>query len=101
MPQAQFSNFDRVVDEITQIGFNLHKNTLVDHARLNAPQVKKSIKELPVLTGKKAQSGIVISAGPSVHRRDSIKKIFDSGYQGTIIVVDGSYTSSLKNRPDT
>jgi len=96
MAPTQISRFDQVVDEITQIGFNLHKKTLVDHALLNAPHVKKSIKELPPLKGKKAQSGIVISAGPSVHNRNSIKRIKESGYGGTIIAVDGSYIASLK-----
>lgn len=88
--------FERVVDEIPRIGFDVHKNALVDHARFNAPDVKKSIKELPPLKGKKAQSGIVVSAGPSVHRRNSLKRIMDAGYPGTVIVVDGSYIASLK-----
>jgi hypothetical protein len=90
------SKFDRVVDEITQIGVNVHKNALIEHACFNLNYLKNSIRELPPLKGKKALSGIVISAGPSVHRRNSLKRILDSGYQGTIIVVDGSYISSLK-----
>ncbi len=90
------SKFDRVVDEITSIGFKVHKNAIINHARLNAPDARKSIKELPPLKGKKAQSGIVISAGPSVHRRNSLKRIKESGYTGTIIAVDGAYIASLK-----
>jgi hypothetical protein len=90
------NQFDRVVEKITQIGWNVHKNALVQHARLNAPDVQKSIKDLPPLRGEKARSGIVVSAGPSVHRRHSLKRIKDSGYAGTIIVVDGSYIAALK-----
>jgi hypothetical protein len=96
MATAQTSKFNSVVDEITQIGFNVHKNVLAEHARLNLPDVKKSVKELPPLRGPKAQSGIIVSAGPSVHRRNSLKRILESGYPGTIIVVDGSYIASLK-----
>jgi len=96
MTASPRAEFDRVVDEITQIGLNVHKNTLVEHAFSNLNDLKKSIRELSPLKGKKAQSGIVISAGPSVHRRNSLKRIKDSGYQGTIIVVDGSYIASLK-----
>jgi len=95
MAAPQIAQFDRVVDEIAQIGLNLHKNALVDHARSNVTDVKKSIRDLPPLKGKKARSGIVVSAGPSVHRRNSLKRILESGYSGTIIVVDGSYIRSI------
>ncbi len=96
MEKQQNKKLDLILDEITQVGLNVHKNAIIEHARLNAPDVKKSIKELMPLQGKKVESAIVISAGPSVHRRNSIKRILDSGYTGTIVAVDGAYIASLK-----
>ncbi len=96
MGSSPNEKFTAIVDEITSVGLNVHKNTLVEHARSNAPYVKRSIKQLPALTGSKLESAIVISAGPSVHRRSTLKRIFDAGYKGTLVAVDGAYIACLK-----
>ena len=44
----------------------------------------------------KKKSGIVISAGPSLHKLEMLKKIKDSDYTGSIISIDGSYLKCLK-----
>ncbi|WP_054772564.1 hypothetical protein [Methylogaea oryzae] len=53
---------------------------LLENARRNLPYCRKSLKDLPPLEGAKARSGIVISAGPSLHRTDALHKIKASGY---------------------
>ncbi len=88
--------FERVVEEIAQVGFKHHRQTLLEHALINAPQAKQSIKDLPDLKGPKARSAIVISAGPSVHRQHSLKRIKDLNYPGTLICVDGAFIAALK-----
>ena len=89
-------DFAVVVDRITGIGLKLHKDTLIAHARANSGQAVRSISQLQLLTDAKAGSALVVSAGPSLHRRDSIKRVKLSGYTGTIIATDGSYIACLK-----
>lgn len=90
------SIFDEIVDAAALTGYAHHARTIIDRARANLPAITKSINDLPALTGEKAHSGIIISAGPSLHKQNSIQSIVESGYQGTIITVDGSYISCLK-----
>jgi len=90
------AKFESIVNQITDIGRDLHSKNILDHARWNLPYVEKSIRDLPELPFEKRASAIVISAGPSVHKRNSIQRIKQSAYKGTIIVVDGAYIASLK-----
>lgn len=88
--------FATLVDKISSIGFYLHKDALIAHALANLIDTRRSITQLKLLTGDKALSALVVSAGPSLHRRDSIRKVKASGYNGTIIASDGSYIACLK-----
>jgi len=88
--------FDSLVKKIPDIGYDWHKKDLLINANLNKHFIGMSIKELPEINEIKKDSCIIISAGPSVHKQQSIKKILDSSYTGTIIAVDGSYASCLK-----
>lgn len=88
--------FSKIVDKITGIGFDLHKDTLIAHARANSVQAVRSISQLQLLTGAKAESALVVSAGPSLHRRESVTRVIRSGYTGAIIATDGSYIACLK-----
>ncbi len=89
-------SFSHLVQEIPHIGFKYHAARLLDSANKNLPFIQRTINDLSPLEGPKAQSGIIISAGPSVHRRQSIKRIKESQYPGTVIAVDGSYIACLK-----
>ena len=90
------SNFLSLIDDVAKVSFEIHADVLIRHARLNLPDSTSSMKQLPSLEAEKQKSGILISAGPSVHRKGSIKKILQSGYKGTIVAVDGAYIACLK-----
>lgn len=94
-PQKQ-SRFEQLVAEIPNIGRQHHGRVLIDNAKSNKAFISKSLRNLTKPQGEKAKSGVVISAGPSVHRRGSIFKILQSGYKGTIIAADGAYIACLK-----
>ncbi len=96
MKTKQASIFDDIVRQIPDIGLGYHLDRIFAHAKSNAPEFKKTIKDLPPLKEKKALSGIVISAGPSLFKRDIIRRILKSDYQGTIIAIDASYVACLK-----
>ena len=89
-------DFWNLVNELPQLGLKNIAEDLISCAQSNAKYVNKSIKELHPLKGAKAESGIVISAGPSVHKQDSINRILKSKYKGSIIAVDGCYIACLK-----
>lgn len=90
-------DFLGVVARITDVGRQHHATHILEHAWQNKPKVRKSLATLEHPTGTKAESCVVISAGPSVHRKNSIRRILDSGYTGTVIAVDGAYVACLRN----
>ena len=89
--------FQEVVSQIGNIGKEWHTQDLIVNAKRNKEYIKKTLRDLEKPSDKKKKSAIVISAGPSVHKFDVMKKIIDSGYDGLIIAVDGSYVKCLKN----
>ncbi len=86
--------FKQIIDEITDIGLDWHSDALIENSLWNKPFIKKSIKDIALPTRKKAQSAIIISAGPSLYKNNILLRIKD--YQGTIIAIDGSYVRCLK-----
>jgi len=96
MGKAALYTFDQIVDQISEIGRDRHKDDLIRNAQQNLDHADKSIKALTKAKGKKAESCIVISAGPSVHKKQSIKKIKESNYPGLVIAADGAYIACLK-----
>jgi len=90
------SVFERLVDDVTVVSQEIHRDVLVAHAESNKAHIGSTIRDLPSLEGAKAQSGFVISAGPSVHRQQSILALKEHGYPGTVIAVDGAYIACLK-----
>jgi len=88
--------FDDIVNEVQQIGVDVHEHQIIKHAQANLSSVTKSIKQLAPLNEEKLQSAILISAGPSVHKNNSINQIVEHNYKGTVIAVDGTYIACLK-----
>lgn len=96
MPSSTENLFESIVGEVYGIGVDFYKDQLRDHAQNNFENGQESIKKLPSLEDKKSQSAIVISAGPSVHKKETIKKIKKAKYEGTVITVDGTYIACIK-----
>ena len=90
------SEFEGLLNKIGEIGKEKHSDAILAAAIRNKPYAQKSLRDLPSLTGAKAQSCVVISAGPSVHKKNSIQQLIDSKYEGTTIAVDGAYNACLK-----
>jgi hypothetical protein len=91
------NKFEQLVEQITDIGKQWHSDDLIKNAMNNSSYSHKSFKDLPALSSLKQQSAIVISAGPSLHKFDVLKKLKASNYQGTIVAIDGSLVKCLKN----
>jgi len=69
------------------------------NAKDNAPYIKNSINELKGATYPPGSddSAIVITAGPSLHKKDPAKLLKTSNYKGTIIAVDAALNYCLRN----
>lgn len=89
-------DFDSLVNGITDIGIEWHKERIVQNSANNIPHIEKTVKDLKRLEGDKASSAIVISAGPSLHYNDSLALLANSDFNGSVIAIDGSYVKCLK-----
>lgn len=96
------SAFDSLVSSIGDIGRAWHGGSLAENAARNAPLAEKTIADIPLPRGAKARRAVVVSAGPSLHRYDVLRRLRDSGFDGTVVCIDGSLVKCLKNgiRPD-
>ncbi|MEQ8352761.1 MAG: DUF115 domain-containing protein [Leptospiraceae bacterium] len=88
--------FQKLVQSISEIGEGFHREKILSNVRNNIGQIEKSLKELPAPAGAKLKSGIILSAGPSLKETNAIQRILDSGYDGSIISVDGAYVACLE-----
>ncbi len=66
------------------------------NAKDNLPDGHSTIADLKRLRGGTKQSALVIGAGPSLHRRNSVARILESGYDGYIVAADGALPSCLR-----
>lgn len=69
---------------------------LIGNAERNAPRTRKSINDIQQPTGRKRERVIVVSAGPSLARRQSIRRIRDAKFDGTVVAIDASYSACLR-----
>ena len=85
-----------LTEQITSIGLHWHRNAILENSLLNKPSISQTIRQIPKPTGDKAESAIVISAGPSLYKNDILNRIIQCGFKGSIIAIDGSYVRCLK-----
>jgi hypothetical protein len=87
--------FTTMVKKIPQIGMDWHKETILENSHRNVGSIRsgRTIRELH---GRGKHSAIVVSAGPSLYRCGTLKRIKEMGFTGDIIAIDGSYIQCLK-----
>ena len=88
--------FQNIVNQITSIGYDWHASTLLENSRRNAPHLAKTIREIAPPAGRKGTAAVVISAGPSLYKNNILTRIKQSGFDGTVIAIDGSYVRCIK-----
>lgn len=70
----------------------------LNNARENSPYIRKTVLDLASKgTSRGNNSAIVISAGPSLHRRPVASSILASTYKGVIVAADGALGYCLRN----
>ena len=89
-------SLQKIVKDITNIGYEWHKQSILNHSIKNVAYIKKTINDLPEIQDKKRKSAVVISAGPSLHYNNTLEILANADYKGTVIAIDGSYVKCLK-----
>lgn len=68
------------------------------HAKENLPFLNKTIRDLQKeLKNEPKKPGLIVSGGPSLHKKKSIEVIRQSGFKGYIVSADGSFGHCLRN----
>ncbi len=84
-----------LVSRMPQLTARRHTELALSNARQNRPQIHQTIRDLA--PGNRMESAIIVSGGPSLHRKNSVGQILESDYEGVIISVDGALGHCLRN----
>jgi hypothetical protein len=66
------------------------------NAEENRPHIRRSVLELAALPLGEGDRAVVVATGPSLRRRDSVKRLARSRFGGTIIAVDSALGACLR-----
>jgi hypothetical protein len=70
----------------------------LNNAERNFSFIKKTIRDLgQEIKNERSKPALVISAGPSLHRKKSLETIKQMDFQGHLVAVDGSLGHCLRN----
>lgn len=84
------------LEEIANATYRKTAEIGLRHAQANLPYIRQTVADIENVRPK-GQSAIVIAAGPSLHRTNVARRIQLSGYEGTIVAVDGSLGYCLRH----
>lgn len=84
----------RISDLLHEATFLKTSSIGLANARMNARKVQYTVNHVPVPSY--GDSCLVIGAGPSLKRNQSIRKISKSDYDGIIVAVDGALAACLR-----
>lgn len=93
-------DFHELAGKITDIGLTWHEGPILENSLWNKQFIRKSLRDLPRPDGEKAESAIVISAGPSLYKNQILERIKATGFKGSIVAIDGSFVRCLKGGVD-
>jgi len=84
------------VEKVGDISLRLHAKRLLAHAQNGWEPGARSLRDLPPLSPEKKNKTFVISAGPSLHRKNSIQRILAQKFSGVKVAVDAAMVKCLK-----
>lgn len=89
---------EKGLETIAQVTFRTTREIGFDHAQKNLIYIKKTIKDLEQeIQDKPQKPALLISAGPSLHRKKSLDAVKQLDFPGHIVAVDGSLGHCLRN----
>ena len=85
-----------MVGKVGEISFRLHAERLLAHAKSGWNPEAKSLRDLPPLAPERKSKAFVISAGPSLHRKNSVQRLLAQNFSGPTVAVDAAMVKCLK-----
>jgi hypothetical protein len=89
-------SFIELVNSLSDIGKKRHTEKIILHATENRSFIERSTREIPIPEGDKKKSALIISAGPSLHRREHLESLKRANYSGSIVAVDAAYIALIR-----
>ena len=88
-----------LVGQMTELTVQKAAGMAMANANLNMPYIGRTILDLARQESPRdgPDHAIVVAAGPSLHRQNSIAQIAESGYDGTLICADGALPHCLRS----
>ena len=88
---------ERIAEKLPEATALKRTGVGLQNAENNRPYFVKSINDLSISHLESERPAIVISGGPSLHRKKSAGKIIASGFKGNITATDGALGYCLRN----
>lgn len=85
-----------MVGKVGEISFRLHAERLLAHAKSGWNPAAKSLRDLSPLAPERKSMAFVISAGPSLHRKNSVQRLLAQKFSGPTVAVDAAMVKCLK-----
>ena len=83
-------NFAELVEQIPQLGYDWHRDTLLENTKANFPNGEPSIRFIKA----RPEKCLIVSAGPSLYRQNSLERA--RSFKGTVVATDGAFIQCLK-----
>jgi Protein of unknown function DUF115 len=68
----------------------------VENEARNRPHIERSVLELAGAPLGAGDGAVVVAAGPSLRRRESVRRLARAGFEGTIVAVDSALGACLR-----
>jgi Protein of unknown function DUF115 len=68
----------------------------VENEARNRPHIERSVLELADVPLGAGDGAVVVAAGPSLRRRESVRRLARAGFEGTIVAVDSALGACLR-----
>ena len=85
--------FNDLVESLPQVGLAWHAGTILANSRANAVHIKHTIREIE----PDPRPCLIVSAGPSLYRRQIIRRVRLSAFRGSIVATDGAFVQCLRH----
>ena len=83
-----------LLDRMPELSVERSAAPALANATQNLPYLQHTIAELRD-DRHRVESAVVVSAGPSLHRRDSVAQLLEHGYDGAVVATDGALSHCL------
>jgi Protein of unknown function DUF115 len=86
----------RIAGQLREATFDRIAATSLANAEANRATIGASVRELADRPLGDGDAAVVIAAGPSLHRRQSLERLREAGFRGTVVAVDGALGACLR-----